>query len=99
MKYSFLVLPKLRRVGLRALFGVAEIDPKTITMYTLWYLIGPRLNAPGRMKDANIAFKLLVEKDEKKAIEHAKLLDKQNRQRQDGRPQALEAAQKGGVGL
>ena len=92
MKYSFLVLPKLRRVGLRALFGVAEIDPKTITMYTLWYLIGPRLNAPGRMKDANIAFKLLVEKDEKKAIEHAKLLDKQNRQRQDILAEALEEA-------
>lgn len=94
MKYAFLVLPKLRRVGLKALFEMAGIDPETITMYTLWYLIGPRLNAPGRMKDANLAFKILVEKDGKKVIEYAKFLDKQNRERQDILAQALEEAEK-----
>lgn len=93
MKYAFLVLPKLRRIGLKALFEVADIDPETITMYTLWYLIGPRLNAPGRMKDANLAFKILIEKDEKKAIKYAKLLDKQNRERQDILAKALEEAE------
>lgn len=93
MKYAFLVLPKLRRVGLKALFEVADIDPETITMYTLWYLIGPRLNAPGRMKNANLAFKILIEKDEKKALEFAKVLDKQNRERQDILAKALEEAE------
>lgn len=93
MKYAFLVLPKLRRVGLKALFEVAGIDPETMTMYTLWYLIGPRLNAPGRMKDANLAFKILVEKDGKKAIEYAKFLDKQNQERQDILAEVLEEAE------
>ncbi|MBU2595590.1 single-stranded-DNA-specific exonuclease RecJ [Patescibacteria group bacterium] len=93
MKYAFLVLPKLRRVGLKALFEVSGIDPQTITMYTLWYLIGPRLNAPGRMKDANLAFKILIEKDDKKALEYAKFLDKQNRERQDILAKALEEAE------
>ncbi|MCX6811975.1 MAG: DHH family phosphoesterase, partial [Candidatus Berkelbacteria bacterium] len=68
LRYAFLVLAKTKRIGLRALFEVAGIDPSALTMYTLWYLIGPRLNAPGRIKNANIAFKLLVEKDKKKAI-------------------------------
>lgn len=93
MKYAFMVLPKLRRIGLKALFETASIDPQTITMYTLWYLIGPRLNAPGRINDANIAFKLLVERDKKKALEYAKSLDKLNRERQDILAKALEEAE------
>lgn len=93
MKYAFMVLPKLKRVGLKALFEVARIDSQTITMYTLWYLIGPRLNAPGRINNANIAFELLIEKDEKKAFEYAKTLDKLNRERQDLLAKALEEAE------
>ena len=93
MKYAFVVLPKLKRISLKALFEVAGIDPEVITMYTLWYLIGPRLNAPGRINNANIAFKLLIEKDEKKAQEFAKVLDKQNRERQQMLEEALEEAE------
>jgi single-stranded-DNA-specific exonuclease len=93
LKYAFLVLPKTKRVGLKSLFAVAGIDPKALTMYTLWYLIAPRLNAPGRMDDANLAFKLLIEKDEKRAVELARKLDKQNRERQDLLAQALEEAE------
>jgi single-stranded-DNA-specific exonuclease len=93
MKYAFMVLPKLRRVGLKALFEIASIDPQTITMYTLWYLIGPRLNAPGRINDANVAFRLLIEKDEKKAKDFAKSLDKQNRERQQILEEAITEAE------
>lgn len=93
LKYAFLVLPQLHRVGLKALFEVAGIDPQTITMYTLWYLIAPRLNAPGRINNANPAFKILIEKDAKKAQEFAKILDKQNRERQQMLEKALEEAE------
>jgi single-stranded-DNA-specific exonuclease len=93
IKYAFVVLPKLKRISLKALFEVAGIDPEVITMYTLWYLVGPRLNAPGRINDANIAFKLLIEKDEKKAHDFAKVLDKQNRERQQILEEALGEAE------
>lgn len=93
LRYAFLVLSKTKRIGLKALFKVAGIDPSALTMYTLWYLIGPRLNAPGRINNANIAFKLLIEKDEKKAYEYARTLDRQNRQRQRILEEAITEAQ------
>lgn len=69
------------RPGLRALFDVARADgpPRP---YHLGFLIGPRINAGGRIGDAALGAKLLMLKDDAAASEIAVELDRLNRERQ-----------------
>lgn len=59
VKYGLQVLAKTRRVGLRALMGVCNVSSSVLSSFTLGFLLGPRLNAAGRMRHAKIAFNLL----------------------------------------
>mgnify|MGYP006271438073 CR=1 FL=1 len=69
------------RLGLRHLFDVARADgpPKP---YHLGYLIGPRINAGGRIGDAALGAKLLMMHDEAEAARMATELDRLNGERQ-----------------
>lgn len=53
-------------IGLRLLTQIANV--KVIDEYALGFIFGPRLNAPGRMDNGNVAVRLLVTED----IEEAK---------------------------
>jgi single-stranded-DNA-specific exonuclease len=70
------------RVGLRALFDAAGANgpPRA---YALGFLIGPRINAGGRIGDAALGAKLLLQRDEAEAAAIAQELDRLNRERQD----------------
>ena len=80
VKYGLEALNKTARPGLRALFSVAGI--KKIGAYEIGYLIGPRLNASGRIESALTALRLLCTKNDEKALAFAGLLDKTNKDRQ-----------------
>jgi len=69
------------RPGLRALFDVARADgpPRP---YHLGFLIGPRINAGGRIGDAALGAKLLMMRDENEAARIATELDRLNSERQ-----------------
>ena len=69
------------RPGLRALFDAARADgpPRP---YHLGFLIGPRINAGGRIGDAALGAKLLLMQDETQAAAIAAELDRLNRERQ-----------------
>ncbi len=69
------------RPGLRALFDVARADgpPRP---YHLGFLIGPRINAGGRIGDAALGAKLLMMRDETEAARIATELDRLNSERQ-----------------
>ena len=69
------------RKGLRCLFDVARADgpPKP---YHLGFLIGPRINAGGRIGDAALGAKLLMMQDEEDAQRIAVELDRLNGERQ-----------------
>jgi len=71
-----------KRSGLTALIGVAGIQPKNITAGTIGYMLGPRLNAAGRLDTAQSALNLLLAEDFHEAGLLAQKLDYQNRQRQ-----------------
>ena len=75
------VMRRRERPGLAALFDVAGADgpPRA---YHLGYLIGPRINAGGRVGDAALGARLLVTRDETRAKEIAAELDRLNRARQ-----------------
>lgn len=73
---------KARHLGLRALMEVAGLDAKNVRCFHLGFIIGPRLNAAGRMDDPKPALELLLTNDVQKAMQLAKKLDEQNRSRQ-----------------
>lgn len=72
------------RPGIAALFKVAGVDPaKPVTATDVGFKLAPRLNAAGRLGDAQLALDLLLAADEPEADRLAQLLDEQNRKRQD----------------
>ena len=71
-----------QRPGLLALMKVAEVS-RPITGHEVGYQLGPRLNAAGRLENAQEALNLLLARDEAEARPIAERLDAQNRERQN----------------
>ena len=82
VKYGLIVLSKTKRIGLRKLIEVSNIDYSKIDTRSIGYGIAPRINAAGRMDHANLAFYLLTEEDEDRALELAIELNNSNLERQ-----------------
>jgi single-stranded-DNA-specific exonuclease len=85
-------LAKAERPGLRALFEAAGCDPAHVTADTIGYVLGPRLNAAGRLAHARHSLDLLLERDELKARALALQLCDLNSQRQKATHDAMELA-------
>jgi len=81
VKEGLAVLNSTLRVGLAALVKVAGIRKELISR-DLGYILGPRINAAGRIADARKAFDLLTTDDAGRAHLLAQELDSLNRQRQ-----------------
>ena len=81
-KYGLLVLNKTRRIGLRKLVEVAGGKMGKLDTVSIGFQIGPRLNAAGRMRHADIALELMIEEDESRANELAMQLQSINQERQ-----------------
>lgn len=71
-----------KRQGLFSLAAVSEIVLAKVNAGHIGFMLGPRLNAAGRLKEALAAFELLTTPDVFRAGELAQLLDMQNRERQ-----------------
>lgn len=69
-----------QNVGLRALFDAAGLK-QAPTPYHLGFVLGPRINAGGRIGDSALGAKLLSTADEIEAARIAVLLDKLNGER------------------
>ena len=75
------VMRQRRRPGLAALFDVAGADGPPRPWH-LGFMIGPRINAGGRIGDAGLGARLLTTADDLEAREIAAELDRLNRARQ-----------------
>ncbi|MBK9928074.1 MAG: single-stranded-DNA-specific exonuclease RecJ [Anaerolineales bacterium] len=71
-----------KRQGLFSLAGVADTKLEKITAGNIGFMLGPRLNASGRLESALASFELLTTTDFMKAGQLAQQLDVQNRHRQ-----------------
>lgn len=69
------------RPGLRALLEVAGRDCRRITSTDLGFILGPRLNAAGRLDDMSLGIELLLCEDESVARDMAVQLDQLNQDR------------------
>ncbi|THF60821.1 single-stranded-DNA-specific exonuclease RecJ [Pseudothauera rhizosphaerae] len=67
--------------GVRALFAAAGRDPARAASTDLGFLIGPRLNAAGRLSDMSLGIECLITDDAGRALNIAQELDKLNRER------------------
>ncbi len=81
------------RPGLEALAAVAGTKLPHFNAETLGFALGPRMNAAGRLKHANIALDLMLTDDPRTARLLAEQLDTLNRQRQDQTAAAYELAE------
>lgn len=68
--------------GLKALLAQAGPPRASISTETIGFVIGPRLNAAGRLDSALAAYHLLIAHSEAEAAPLAAQLDSQNRERQ-----------------
>ncbi len=80
------------RVGLRQLLEVAGLSQRRLTARDIGFMIGPRLNAAGRLEDARLALQLLTEEDAEEARALALQLDRHNRARQELQQAILDEA-------
>lgn len=90
---GMLELARSNRPGLRKLMEVAAVRPPVAAEH-IGFRLGPRLNAAGRLANAEKALRLLLTSDESEAAELAALLDAQNRDRQAVERQIYEEAEK-----
>ncbi len=81
-----------KNAGLAALLKVAGLNGP-VTPYHLGFLIGPRINAGGRISDAALGSRLLTLDDPIQASEIAERLDGLNRERQAMEATMLEEAE------
>lgn len=70
-------------VGLRALIEAAAIKPRPLDCHHIGFMLGPRLNAAGRLGGAEAALGLLLTDDPAVAAQRAQELEAANRERKD----------------
>ena len=75
-------LNRTENAGLRTMIRMANLQPGKIRERDIAYVLGPRINAAGRMKDAGIAFKLLTTTSDEEAFAYARELEELNQSRQ-----------------
>jgi single-stranded-DNA-specific exonuclease len=72
-----------KRQGLFSLAAVSDLALARTTAISIGYILGPRLNAAGRLESALAAYDLLTTTDVKQAGELSQQLNNQNRLRQE----------------
>jgi len=81
------------RSGLKALMRVSGLSGKQLTSHSVGFILGPRINASGRMASADISLDLLSCEDEIQADSLAREIESFNRNRQRVESCIMEEAQ------
>ncbi|MDN6162448.1 MAG: single-stranded-DNA-specific exonuclease RecJ, partial [Atopostipes sp.] len=79
--FGLKMMRKTQRIGLRNLFDIIAIETDELDEDTIGFQIGPRLNAIGRLGDANPGVELLTTHDPSLAKELAEFTDDKNIER------------------
>jgi single-stranded-DNA-specific exonuclease len=76
-------MKKSRTPGLHALLKLAKTDRSSIDEETIGFMIGPRVNAAGRLGSADPAVQLMMTSDPEEAMMIAEEIDSLNKERQN----------------
>lgn len=86
-------LEATKRPGLRALIESAGIRNRRFTSTFVSFILGPRINASGRMDTAETSLRLLMSDNQEEADELAGIIEAHNRARQKVESKIMEEAQ------
>ena len=92
VKNGLEAIKKTTNLGLNAVIKICNINSIDINVYHLGFIIAPRINAAGRLKDASIVVELLTTDNSERAFEIAKELDELNSNRQSMENSMLKSA-------
>lgn len=82
-KQGLAKMNRTENLGLKCLIEVCGLSNRRITAGTVGFVIAPRLNAAGRIRDASLCAELLLTDSPKEAMDIARFLDRVNSERQD----------------
>lgn len=82
VKQGLAMLSERKNLGILALAQVAKMKAVKVDTGHVGFILGPRLNAAGRMSSADTALQLLLSKVPREAESLAKILDEENKARQ-----------------
>jgi single-stranded-DNA-specific exonuclease len=85
-------LQQAQRPGVAAMLAEAEVRPEGVSAGTVGFVLGPRLNAAGRLDSAMAGYELLTTFSTEEAARLAQKLGAQNRERQQLMQQMVEQA-------
>ena len=85
-------LGRTRNLGLKKLIAKNNLDPERISAYQIGFVIGPCLNASGRLETAKLALSMLLSEDEAEADRLADHLKELNDIRKDMTAKGVEEA-------
>ena len=98
VKKGLKTMAQTSNIGLQALLNETGLLGKTLTEYHMGFVIGPCVNAAGRLETAKTAVALFCEDNMEKAREYARILTEQNNERKEMTKKAaqklIEEAQK-----
>ena len=80
-RFGFQQIVRTTKPGLKSLTFVSGLMGKDIGTGQVVFVLAPRINAIGRLGDAQQAIKLLTTRDEQLASQIARMLDSENRRR------------------
>lgn len=92
VKWGLKQLPRTRSLGLRKLVEACGLDIHGVSAYHIGFVVGPCLNASGRLRTAQLALELLLTQDETKAQDMAAELKALNEERKDMTQEGVEEA-------
>lgn len=90
LKEGLRIINKTPNMGLKALIKETSLLDKEIGEYHFGFVLGPTINATGRLETADLSVELLITKDEQIAIDLAKKLYSLNKLRQDLTSESVE---------
>lgn len=98
VKYGLKKIGSTKNIGLRKLIEKNNLDIENLSAYHIGFVIGPCLNAGGRLKSAKVALRMLLAEDPERAGEMADELKELNDMRKDmtakGEAEAIEQVEK-----
>lgn len=98
VKYGLKKIGSTKNTGLRKLIEKNNLDIENLSAYYIGFVIGPCLNAGGRLKSAKVALRMLLAEDPERAGEMADELKELNDMRKDmtakGEAEAIEQVEK-----
>ncbi|MGN0157735.1 MAG: single-stranded-DNA-specific exonuclease RecJ [Brotaphodocola sp.] len=92
VKWGLKRMPQTHSMGLRKLVEACDLDIREVTAYHIGFVVGPCLNASGRLQTAKLALELLLCEDEQLAEKMAAQLKELNEERKDMTSQGVELA-------